>query len=257
MKTEQILATFARVSTSIGEAFINDTQRNLSGLRDTQYTHDVAADAVAVSMLTDAGFGVFSEESGLHDLDREIIVVVDPIDGSTNAALGVPWFASSLCATRDGVPIVASVVNLASGDRFVATRDGGTYRNGVRVTVRSTSTLAKSVVALSGYPDQRGSWEQFRVFGACALDMALVAAGVLDGFADADDAHGPWDYLAAMLLVQEAGGVVVDAFERDLVVFAPDARRSPIAACTNGVLQALVAERQRWSPPRPGSTDRS
>ena len=44
------------------------------------------------------GVGVLSEESGLHDADRDIVVVVDPLDGSTNAAHGIPWYAVSLCA---------------------------------------------------------------------------------------------------------------------------------------------------------------
>jgi len=70
--------------------------RDLSGNRDGQYTIDVSADAIAVTMLTDAGLGVLSEESGLTDSDREFLVVVDPIDGSTNASAGLP--------TRSEVP---------------------------------------------------------------------------------------------------------------------------------------------------------
>lgn len=249
MDSEQIFAVFDRVAAAIAEALSRDLDRGLSGLRQTQYTHDVAADEVGVELLTEAGFGVFSEESGLHHGEREIVVVMDPIDGSTNASIGVPWFAASLCATRGGVPVAASVTNLASGDRFEAARGKGARRNGSPIVVRSTAELASGVVGLSGYPARRGSWEQFRVFGACALDMALVASGALDGFADADDAHGAWDYLAAMLIVEEAGGYVEDAFGRELVVFDTEARRAPIAACTESLLAELLDERRSWGGP--------
>lgn len=249
MDTDEILTVFDRVTMAILDAFRGDNDRGLSGLRQTQYTHDVAADAVGVAMLVEAGFGVFSEESGLHFGDRDIVVVMDPIDGSTNASLGVPWFAASLCATQAGVPIAASVVNLASGDRFVAERGRGARRNGEPISVRATTELGSGVVGLSGYPTEHGGWEQFRVFGACALDMAMVAAGVLDGFADADDAHGAWDYLAAMLIVEESGGCVEDAFGRDLVVFDPQARRAPVAACTPTLLAELIGARRGWGGP--------
>ena len=68
------------------------------GAHAGQYLSDVAADAAALAVLGGAEVGVLSEESGGHDLDREVIVVVDPVDGSTNAARGIPWYAISLCA---------------------------------------------------------------------------------------------------------------------------------------------------------------
>ena len=70
----------------------------LAGTRPGQYHSDLAADAAALDVLGRAGVGVLSEESGAHDAGREILVVIDPIDGSTNASRGLPWFATSLCA---------------------------------------------------------------------------------------------------------------------------------------------------------------
>ena len=71
-------------------------------------------------MLLPGGVGVLSEESGRHDADRDIVVVVDPLDGSTNAAHGIPWYAMSLCAVDAEGPLAALVVNLATGERFEA-----------------------------------------------------------------------------------------------------------------------------------------
>jgi fructose-1,6-bisphosphatase/inositol monophosphatase family enzyme len=57
------------------------------------------------------------------------------------------------------------------------------------------------------------------------------------------DAHGSWDYLGGVLLVTEAGGVVADAFGRELVALEHDDRRTPIAAATSELLDALVDRR--------------
>src|SRR4051794_3364808 len=84
-----------------------------SATRAGQYLSDVAADEVALPLLEEAGVGVLSEESGLHRGDAAIVVVIDPIDGSTNAARGIPWFATSMCAVDEDGPRAALVVNQA------------------------------------------------------------------------------------------------------------------------------------------------
>jgi fructose-1,6-bisphosphatase/inositol monophosphatase family enzyme len=88
-------------------------------------------------------------------------------------------------------------------------------------------------------------WWQFRAFGAAALDLALVAAGSLDGWVDMGvDAHGSWDYLAGVLLCTEAGACVVDAEGRDLVTLDPTERRTPVAAATPALLDELLSYRR-------------
>src|SRR3954447_8445975 len=64
----------------------------LAGTRPGQYFSDLAADPAAVDILLGAGCGVLSEESATDEIDRDVVVVVDPVDGSTNASRGVPWF---------------------------------------------------------------------------------------------------------------------------------------------------------------------
>ena len=58
------------------------------------------------------------------------------------------------------------------------------------------------------------------------------------------DAHGVWDYLGGMLICEEAGAVVVDASGRDLVVLDHAARRTPVAAATPELLDALLGVRR-------------
>ena len=95
------------------------------GTRPGQYRSDLAADEAAVGILSDAGLGVLSEESGLHDADRPLLAVVDPLDGSTNASHGLPWYATSICVLDAEGPLAAVVVNQASGVRYDAVRAGG------------------------------------------------------------------------------------------------------------------------------------
>jgi len=222
----------------------------LAGTREGQYRSDLAADAAALEVLAPAGVGVLSEESGRHRPDAEITVVIDPLDGSTNASRSIPWFATSLCAVDAAGARAALVVNLVSGERFAAVRGGGATRNGVPITPSGASVLRESLVGLSGYPPEYLGWKQFRALGAAALDLCAVATGVLDGYLDCSwDAHGSWDYLGGMLVCLEAGASVVDAHGRDLVVLDHAARRTPVAAATASLLDELVAARSTFATP--------
>ncbi|CAN5246995.1 hypothetical protein BH24ACT1_BH24ACT1_12630 [soil metagenome] len=210
--------------------------------RAGQYRIDVAADAVAVEVLVEAGLGVLSEESGIHHAGRAVTVVLDPVDGSTNASRGIPWYATSLCAVDANGPRVSLVVNQASGERFDAVRGGGARCDGRPVRPSGCENLGDAIVCLSGFPSGRWGWRQFRALGAAALDLCYVADGRLDAFAGiARDGLGPWDYLGALLVCEEAGAVVVDEAGRDLVVLDHDARRFPLAAANGALLAQLSA----------------
>jgi myo-inositol-1(or 4)-monophosphatase len=222
----------------------------LAGTRAGQYRSDLAADAAALAVFEGAGLGVLSEESGLHRPDSDIVVVVDPVDGSTNASRGIPWYATSLCAVDEDGARVALVINLASGERFEAIRGGGARCNGVAVTPSEVREPKRALVALSGYPPHYLGWNQYRALGAAALDLCAVAIGRVDGYIDCSrDAHGPWDYLGGMLVCQEAGAAVVDLTGRDLVVLDHAARRTPVAAATSELLDGLVVARAAFDQP--------
>jgi len=213
--------------------------------RPTQYAIDVVADEPATDVLVSAGLGVLSEESGIHHGEREVVVVMDPVDGSTNASRGIPWFATSLCAVDGDGPRAALVVNLATGERFDAVRGRGARRNGAPIKVSGQTDIGASLVCLCGIPRVPGPWAQGRVMGAGALDLCSVAAGRFDAYVDnTAGIHGPWDYLGGMLLVTEAGGVIGEIDHRELVVLEHDARRGPIAAATPALLDRLRAFRE-------------
>jgi fructose-1,6-bisphosphatase/inositol monophosphatase family enzyme len=106
--------------------------------------------------------------------------------------------------------------------------------------------LSQAIIACSGLPPKHGGWDQYRAYGAVALDRCGVAAGTFDGYVDVDRDHGVWDYLGAMLICRESGVAVVDAMGRDLVTLDPTERRGPVAACTAELLEQLLAMQAAW-----------
>jgi fructose-1,6-bisphosphatase/inositol monophosphatase family enzyme len=223
-----------------------------AGTRPGQYHSDIAADEAALKVFADAGWGVLSEESGLRDEEKEFVAVIDPIDGSTNAGRGLPWYATSICVLDAEGPAAAIVVNQSSGVTYEAVRGGGATRDGRAIEPSSCSSLRSAFVGLSGYPPRYLGWRQFRSLGAAALDICAVADGRLDAFIDAVEvpgsgALGCWDYLGALLVCREAGAVIVDLLDRDLVVRDPQLRRTPLAAATRDLLDEVVRARLSYS----------
>ena len=185
---------------------------------------------------TAAGLGAMSEESGLHDGDRDVVVVLDPVDGSTNASRGLPWYATSLCAVdRDGAR-AALVVDQASGQRFEATRGGGARVDGRPLAPSRCDAMDEAVVGLSGYPPRWFGWKQFRALGCAGARPVrggrAVASTPTSTAAPTPTAPGTTS--AGCSSAGRRARVVVDAWDRELVTARP--RRPPHA---------------RWRRPRP------
>jgi myo-inositol-1(or 4)-monophosphatase len=246
-----LLALLHTAADAVAAALATSGERGPSGARPGQYRSDLTADAAALAVLGPAGVGILSEESGIvpGDLDGvDVVVVVDPLDGSTNADRGVPWYATSLCAVDAAGPVAAVVADLARDVRYEATRGGGARRrDGAPLAPSGCTRLGDAIVGLSGWPPAHFGWDQYRSLGAAALDLCAVAAGVLDGYVDCShDAHGPWDYLGGALVCAEAGAVVTDALGRELTVLDHGARRTPVAAATPALHRELVAARRSF-----------
>ncbi len=237
---DDLLSLFTETADAVAGALNDLDDWGLAGTEPGQHHSDLAADRVAVSALLDAGLGACSEESGLQAPDRSIVVVLDPLDGSTNAVQGIPWYATSFCAVDDLGALAALVVNLASGERYSATRGGGAHRDGEPIRPSAVADLSEAIIGLSGWSSRPPRWRQYRALGAAALDLCAVADGRLDGFVDCHS-HGPWDYLGAMLVCREAGAPVVDTAGRDLTTTDPRQRRTLLAAGSESLLTELRA----------------
>lgn len=242
---ENVLRVLHDAASEVSESLEGLDDWGPAGTRPGQYRSDLVADRAALRVIDRAGFGAFSEESGLHHGDRPVLVVVDPVDGSTNASRGLPWWATSLCALDERGALAAVVVNQATGTRFEAVRGGGARRDGQPIAPTDCRAMDRAIVAFSGYPQHWVGWSQYRSLGAAALDLCAVACGQLDAFIDcAADSLAPWDYLGGMLVCLESGASVTEAFGRELVVRAGPHRRTVVAAATPTLLgEALEARR--------------
>lgn len=240
MDDDTLLGLCHRVADVVPGALDKVPDLTAAGGRAGQYALDLAADEAILAVLDVPGMGVLSEESGTHRPDAPYIAVVDPVDGSTNASRGIPWFATSICIVDELGPRAAVVANLATGHRYHAVRGGGAWRDNTRIAPTRCTTVRGAVVALSGYPPRHLGWAQFRALGSAALEMCAVAEGLLDAFSVAGQAHlAPWDYLGALLVCTEAGASVADLQDRPLVTTEFTARRAPVAAATAGLLSEL------------------
>ncbi|MGI8984298.1 MAG: inositol monophosphatase family protein [Acidimicrobiales bacterium] len=250
MTDDVLLTVLSDAAAAVRDALDGLADWGPAGTRPGQYLSDIAADEAALDVLRGAGLGVLSEETGPHDTDRDLVVVLDPVDGSTNAARGIPWFATSLCAVDAQGARAALVVNQATGERFDAVRGGGARRNGQATGPTACTRIDDAVLGLTGYPPADMGWRQMRSLGAAALDLCAVACGHLDAYVDCSNhAHSPWDYLGGMLVCQEAGAPVAEASGRPLVTLAWTDRRVPVAAATPELLAQVLAARRAFPVP--------
>jgi len=245
VNSTELLALFdaAAAAQQAAVATLSAADRRDRTDRRGQYRLDVVADDAVVPVLTTAGVRVLSEESGWSGPDdAAVTVVVDPVDGSTNCARGLPYWAISLCAVDAHGPLCALVQDSVTGARYTAVRGQGAHVDGEPACTSRVTEIERAVVALAGTPSRTLRWRQYRALGSAALALCDLAAGRLDGYLDGVFAqHAPWDYLGALLVCREAGATVADADGRALVELGPDVRRRVVAAATPELFEVLLA----------------
>jgi myo-inositol-1(or 4)-monophosphatase len=153
---------------------------------------------------------------------KGIVIIADPLDGTTNFLHGYPEYSVSIAIARNGALCAGVVLNVARDEEFTARRGGGAFLNGKGIRVSSLREPGKSLIG-TGFPFKTLQklpqyMEQFslvtrgtagiRRAGSAALDLSNVACGRFDAFWEL--VLAPWDVAAGLLMVQEAGGIVTD-----------------------------------------------
>ena len=198
----------------------------LKGVSDFVSAADVEAQRAALAVIRSRhpDHRILAEEHGdvapATAAAEAPLWVVDPIDGTTNFLHGHPMYATSIAVLVEGIPEAGVVQCPTTGERWWATKGGGAFKNGLPVTVSSPHDLRTALVGtgfpfktlhvLDSYLAQLGrvlkGTAGVRRRGAAALDLAYLASGALDAFWELD--LKPWDFMAGVLLIQEAGGAV-------------------------------------------------
>lgn len=163
---------------------------------------------------------ILAEEGGGTTKESEYLWVIDPIDGTTNFAHGLPIFSISIGVQKQDKTIAGVVYDVMQDITYSAESGGGAYTGSQRISVSSNDNLAHSVLA-TGFPynisdNPENALEKFtalikatrgiRRLGSAAIDFCYVAKGVFDGFWEVY-LH-PWDICAGKLIIEEAGGLV-------------------------------------------------
>ncbi|MCA9664875.1 MAG: inositol monophosphatase [Myxococcales bacterium] len=198
---------------------------------------------------------IVGEEGGggaQSDVGDQPVWYVDPIDGTTNFAHGMPWYAVSLGLEQGGVRLCGAVYVPENGWEFHARRGCGAYLGEHRLFVSKTPDLDRALVATGfGYDRRRtpdNNLDEFRAvllrcqgmrrIGVASIDLAMVARGWLDAYWEIK--LSPWDISAGALLVQEAGGRVSGLDGADL-----DSRNGYTVASNGKFHDELIAILQR------------
>ncbi|KRG70426.1 inositol monophosphatase [Pseudoxanthomonas dokdonensis] len=196
---------------------------------------------------TRPGYSFLGEEGGASiGGDDANSWIVDPLDGTTNFLFGCPLWGVNVALAREG-QVIAGVTYLPMLDElYVAELGKGCWLNGGRLRVSSRATLVESVLAcgipFAGKPDHplfaremallSGQVAGIRRTGACAVDMAWVAAGRWDAYWER--ALNAWDMAPGVILVKEAGGVATSADGRALDLYGNN------VCVSNGAIHGLL-----------------
>lgn len=183
-------------------------------------------------------------------------VIVDPVDGSENFARGNDCTAVSLAVLpaedlRPEAALAGLVGHVHTGTLFEASRGGGARRDGQPIAPSAVTRLDEALVTVDlNFRDKRTVGRivpllaragDLRRYGSAALELAHVGSGGADGYVDVRGTLSPENYLAAALIVREAGGVVTDWDGKPLaLVHSLTQGQTIVAAGTAALHRALL-----------------
>jgi myo-inositol-1(or 4)-monophosphatase len=195
---------------------------------------------------------IIGEECGRIE-GRQGYIVMDAIDGTTNAVRGMPFFCCSIAYATDfclSTVADAAIIDLARGDLYYASKNKGAFLNGKRISVKRESPR-DSIIGINMSGVKPAIVERLapiiaepyhiRQFGANALEMCFLARGFLDAHIDLRGKIRPTDIAAGYLIAKEAGAKIYSgdgsSLESDLDV---KTRLSYAAVANDKVREQLI-----------------
>lgn len=156
-----------------------------------------------------------AEQQALLD-EGKPLWCLDPLDGTTNFAAGLPIFSVSLALIEKGVPVLGLIYDPIRGECFTAVAGQGAWLNGLPLRVTRWEMGMENAVAVVDFkrlkPDLASKlvsdppYRSQRNLGTCALEWAWLAAGRFQMYL-----HGGqklWDHAAGVLIASEAGACI-------------------------------------------------
>jgi len=207
---------------------------------------DILVDTAIAEVINRHRVNLLSEEIGVIDNGSATTLIIDPVDGTSNAVAGVPFCAFAGAVCRDGVLTESVTCWLDTGRCWHAVAGvPGPYRTTGRTAVRgaAVSLLRPQHADTAAWWRIADQAERVRILSSSCLEAALVAEGATDAFADVGgDRHRIVDLAAAMVLVPAAGGAVIDALGRPIEIDIDLSRRwSGVVAASPALAEELAA----------------
>jgi len=182
---------------------------------------DLIAEETAIGVVRKRGIEatIIGEECGKIE-GKEGYVIIDAIDGTTNAISGIPFYCCSVAYATDfylSAVVDAAIIDLTRGDLYYASKNKGAFLNGERIFVKQESTSDSTIgINVSGVKSELverlapiiAQATHIRQFGANALEMCFVARGFLDAYIDLRCKIRPTDVAAGYLIAKEAGAQI-------------------------------------------------
>jgi len=216
----------------------------------TKYVDKIAEEAAfKVIEKSDVKVNVLSEEIGFVDNDAEYTFVLDPLDGTRNAARGIPFYSVSLAVGKNRISDVeyGIVKNIPTGDVFLAEKGYGAFLNNRRIAVPEIpdKELLSSLALGKNYDKttiKLARKDKVRSLGSASLEMCMVAIGALDFYVIGKEYLRCVDIAASTLILREAGGVVTDIHGEELdMPFDLNEHTSVVAACSIDVIRKIIS----------------
>ncbi len=205
------------------EMYEQPREIHAKGVRDFYTDADLAAQAAIVERIRsrEPQAAILAEENIQPPAGATSIWVIDPLDGTTNYSRHMPVFSTSIALVRDGRPVLGVIYDPLRDDLFAAEAEGGATLNGQPIHVSTASDIREAVIGLDwGRGEEARARElewlrrtglqsrTIRAIGSAALGMCYLAAGWIDVYY-----HGalmPWDGAAGKIIIEEAGGTLLN-----------------------------------------------
>ncbi len=207
----------------IRDRFSSTLQVSFKGRNDIVTDVDVAVEKAVLELVRREfpDFGILAEESQPVTTGSPYKWVVDPIDGTRNFAMGIPHFCTIVALSHGDEPIIGVTYDPMREELFTAEKGKGAFLNGERISVSESPVLSEALLCGDlGYVDEkaglaidmiRSIWPgmlSLRLLGSAGLGVAYAAAGRVDMYFH--HSLSPWDIVAGLVQVSEAGGQIVD-----------------------------------------------
>ncbi len=237
------------------EGYNDKKQINHKGVKDLVTNYDIAVEKFLIKEISKefSDFYIIAEESK-NDLELlDNLIIIDPIDGTSNFIKEIPYCCISIGVYKNKKPYIALVYNPILNELYTAQAKKGAYLNGVKIEVSSINTLQSSLIG-TGFPYTSShnksdlnfvintlknilpKCQDIRRMGSASLDLCMVAQGKYEAYYEINT--NAWDVAAGILIVLEAGGKISNNYNKEYNIF----KDKCIVATNNKVHSQVIDE---------------